>query len=591
MKKNLVRLAAVALFAMTVFSAAGAGAAQSSGSADAKSYLFRLKVGSKTVQLGSDLTSVVRGDKTSAVAKLIAATAGSKSFGAGERSANSTSDSGTTQIAETQPVSVAGLLSLGSIDGSLTTKVTDSLVSSGVDVTLGAANLLTGLARVGASSSETNSSVTSSQASSQRSIDLDGIDVLALGDLLSALGVDPLAMACSAVEQVGAALGIDASQACEQLAAAQGAIDTAQSALDDAKATVESTISTLQSTVGGFDQAQVLEDKDTVVNTVCGSLDLVCQATAVTTVLTPLATTYGVDISALGFDAAKSALVSQFDTLLAAFQQLAAATADLSTVNGAIGDAASGVCSQVVGAVQDVVGGVPSLAGSLAGLAAQVDAACDVLAGTLNGVLDAPLISVDGVKLSIATIARPNDPVAKVSGSVGQVKIGGLAPIAVDLAALSTTIDDVTAALGRVLSTVTNAVGINLPTPDVTLLAKDTDKGKRSDGTWFATGSVSALRIKLPAATLTLPDVDPLGLLGGTVGIAAVQQASPELTLDLGVFESSSEYNAAGSTGSNGDGGTLPTTGQAGPGLLVFLAAGVLAVGAFGLRRWLVADH
>jgi hypothetical protein len=366
--------------------------------------------------------------------------------------------------------------------------------------------------------------------------------------------------------------------------------------LQGAQSELESTRAQLQGTIDGA-QAQLasLQSQKSDLESQKASLESQIAGLGCSLPLPPVA------CAALQSDLTNvNGQIASVDSQIDATQaQIDAAAAQLEGVLDGIdlvNDPVGGTCDAAVGAagsVADAVGG--SLAGTLEGIATQLGSACDTLKGLLKGLLDAPLLQVGGVDVSIETVAREGQPVAAVTGKIGTLKVGVLDPVAVNLSVLGDKVAEIQGMIGDTLGEISKAVGLSLPIPTFELLVNETDKGERSDGTWFAEGSVTALRVHLPAAELTVPDIAPLGILGGGSLSAASLQASPELTLDLGVFRAASEFKAAAAPSVPNAGRTgvpsrhdLPRTGL-GDGPLLWIA-GVLCLSAAAVIRRFLAQ-
>lgn len=592
MKKTFGRLAVFAVLAVLVLSLQGAQAAAPSGTATASSTLVRLVAGDRTISLGTDVAESARGKATSALARLIAGRVNGVSIGAGEKSAQTRSDSGRIDIAKADPQAIDGLLALGGVQGSVEAKITSVNVQSLVSLELGDSAVLGRLAALGGGSSSSKTLVNGTKASSTRTIGIDSIEVLAIGDFLAALGVDPFALACDAVETVGAKVGKDASQACEQLQAAKTSIDGAKSALAAARADLSAQKTALEQQVAGKTRSEVEQDRGTVAATNCDITDLACQVTALAGSFSSMGSKYGVPLTGLSFFNAKSSLLTAMDAILDAFDRIDQKASEIDVLDGDIATASSGTCAGVTAALSDASAAVPSLKTALDPATAAVASACGSLEATVQGLLDTPLLQLDGVTMSISAVATPSGPEAKVTGTIGNLKVGLLEPVGVDLSVVSGKVAEVQTLVEAKLDEIAQAIGIDLPTPEFELLVKDTDEGRRADGTYFAEGSVTAVRVHMPAAELTVPAALPLGVLGDSpIGIAAAAvQASPALTLDLGVFRAASTFKTAGTSsgssspsGAPAGGGNLPRTGVAGGPLL--LIAGILSLSAAALVR------
>ena len=549
---------------------------QAGGTATGANTLVSLTIGTQSVQVGVDNLASTWSTLRHATVDMLLGKVGSLSVNGASRDATSSSTSGSTTLGS-KAVSIGGLGSLTVADGSVGAFVASDHVTSTADLTAGATSLLSGVASLATAGIHTLTKVEPSAATVTRQISIGNISVLSIGDLLGQLGVDPLALACSAVQTAGAALGVSTSAACAQLTAAQDAIASAQGALD-------SQVSSLQSTLSGFSLSQVQSDIATVNGLVCGALDLVCQAAGLAQ-LTSLNVTdgLGLDLTGLSFDAAKTAVLDKLNTLLQDFT-------NLDILNGGVTQASTGVCSDVTGALTNVVNGVPSLGSVLNPLLSTVSSTCSTLAGTVNTLLATPLLQIGAVNASLNAVANAGSPSASVGGTIGSVKVGtvtipgGLLTIGPDLTSKVTS-------LTSSITSVLQGLGIGLPVPTLEVLKTSTSKGKNASGAWYANASLTGVHLAIPSASLSLPATDPLGLLKGTAGLSAIRVrkaastgASPAIDLQAVKFSAASTFAPApGKT-------TLPalaTTGTNDASTAVL--AMILLAAAFAVRRFVLA--
>lgn len=546
--KRIAGFLAVLLASLLLVAPPGLAVTGVTGTANADNTIVSVVVGSTTVKIGIDLAKSVNTSIIEATGKLITAQVGSTTVGSIAERTSRTPSKGTSALPSTT-VSVPGVVSVTVASGSVTTDIASDHVSSAVDFTAGTLNLLDGFATLATTSTDTLSRVDGNSSTVTREVSIGDADVLSLRELLDRLGVDPLALACEAVEAAGAAALVDTDQACESLADVTAKVTDGQGAIEAAK-TALGPIDTLVSAV------------DCLGNSVC--------------------------------EAAKVAIDSQIDALLAVDS-----TADTcATLGESLDGTASGLTALIAAIEADPVIGplvdTTALEGTtLAAVTAAkpaLDTACDALSDILDLLLDMSLLSLDGLDLSLEAVAKPS-PVAKVAGAIGSLKIGNLAPVPVtDLvstaATLAGAVDTVKTTLGGVLS----ALGLGLPTPELDLLKTATDKGKESDGTYFAEASMTAVHVRVPPATLTIPASLPLGVLAGSSGFGttaaprggAVRAAStlstPDVVVDAGVFSGDATWRG---------GPTLPATGVPGaPGAGLVLSGIAALAGAGILRRF-----
>ncbi|MBI4730472.1 MAG: hypothetical protein HY775_13385 [Acidobacteria bacterium] len=586
----------------------------------ATSTLFRLSAGSTVVSAVGDVARAARNGSTEAFAAFTSGRTDGTTLGAKERRATDDSSSGSDSSGPAT-LSVPALLSIQQSGVRLETLVRDAFSSSTVSAEVGAVDALAGLATFDGARSVSDIVVNDDLARVARTIAVDRVRIFALADLLARLGVDPLKLACGAIEQTGDLLGVSqASVACERLGEAQGGIAGAKSALDAAAADLVAARDGLQADLAGKTRATAQANRDTVAGLSCGALDVICQTNMLAT-LVGYGATYGVDVSGSPLDGAKAAVLAAIDATLAAFDALDRALADLAVVNGGIADAASGTCAATESAARAVAAGVPALAGTLDPIAGAISDACGGLLVAVRAVLDTPLLSLGGVSISVKATARAGHPAVEVAGTMDEIKVGLDAPFALPVA-LPEAAQALTEQIGGLVGAVTSALGIELPAPALEFMAVDSGAGQRYDGAWYAEGSVTLLRIHLPSATISLPASNPLGLLspggiagaraprasksagtGWAAGLPATSASTPAVTLDLGAFDAVGEFlpatTAAGPGPGGGDGTTAPEVGGGGAGQQqlpttgaglgvagVMLGAGALA-GAGAIRRFL----
>ncbi|MFN2614401.1 MAG: hypothetical protein ABR552_06215 [Actinomycetota bacterium] len=283
-------------------------------------------------------------------------------------------------------------------------------------------------------------------------------------------------------------------------------------------------------------------------------------------------------------------VTQQLDDLNA---QLDALTNDLAVIDAS--DPAATTCTLTSSALGSVGDLVPSLSSTLSPLKTQLDDACAALASTVNGLLGVPLITIDGIDITLDIDARADHPSVSVSGTLGSVQVGENAPVIIDLPTGSDELPLAQALISSTLVSVVSDTGLGLPLPELKVLATDRSTGRRADGTWYAHGSVTFLKLTLPAGDVTVPSSAPLGALDGTAGFGGTSAGpahmmraaatSPVIDLGVGVFNADGAYNPANGGGGGGSndpsldevrGKRLPTTGV-GFGLwpaLLMIAAG-----------------
>lgn len=568
----------LAFVAVAALAPVAAASAPPGGEARAQNSILSVTVGSTSVSIGLDAVKSLWGTGRTASAEMLVGQAGDATIPGASRKATRKTDSGSSTIGAGAKT-ISGLASLDVASGSVTADVALDHVESAARLDIASVDLLTGLAQFGAASTATTTRVDTLRSKVSRTVELGQADVLSLGELFDRLGISPLALTCSALEDTGAVLGVDTADACEEQAAAEAALEGGTTALDDAK-------SDLETATAPFTPSQVDADEATVTGTTCASGDLACEAAALAT-LTTLNTSggYGLDLTGLSFTDAKTALLSRFDEIQQSF-------ADLATVDDAATDAAAGTCASVSGALRDVADGVTGLAPTMEPLAGAIDSSCDALADTVQALLDTSLLSLDTIEVSLETVATVGSPTAKVTGNLVSVRVGNVLPAGPTLSLTQADFTSSVSAVSDAVALALSKLAIGLQAPEIELMKTSTTKGKRSDGTWFASASLTALHLAIPSSTPTLPAENPLGFLGGTGGLSsapvragapAAPVTTPAVVIDAAKFTGSSTFVPGA------DGKTLPVTGVPdGPaGIALGLA---LIVAAAGVRR-LMADH
>ncbi len=546
---RILAIAVTTILALVVLSPA-AMAAEPGGTATGSNTLLHVGVGSTlSVDIGKDYVQSLWSTTRSATAEIDLGKAGTtKIEGGAKRTASKGGDSGTQSIG-TGTKAVAGLASLTVSGGSITTNVSSNVVTGAADYALGNINLLTGLATWGTAKTATTSQIESTKATVSRTLTIGQANLLSLGDLLDRLDIDPLALACSAIESAGAELGVETSAACEQLDAATTSTADGQAALAAAKSDLETALS-------GFDLAQVEADEAAITALTCDLADLPCQVAALATISGINSTeAYGVDLTGMGFEEAQDAMLVRFAEIKEQFS-------DLGSVDEGIEKAATGTCADVRAALADVSAAVPDVASTLNSIADAINEACNTLADTISDLMGTPLLSMNAITVGLEVTATATNPVAKVTGTVGSLKVGTLAPVGQTIDLSKTGLSQAVATVRTAIAQALAALNIGLPTPELEIMKSATSKGQRADGTWHASASLTALHLGIPSVTVTLPDVNPLGLLGGTGGFAlpaggpsiAAQHTTPRVDVDAAKFTGASTFLP-------GPDGTLPVTG------------------------------
>lgn len=551
--KRIVGFAAVMTVALVLIATPGFAISGVTGSALTDNTIVSVAVGNTGVRLGIDLADVLNGTAVKSTSKLIVGKIGSATLPGGQsRTATTASESGKESI---QPgaQTIPGLGSITVAGGFIQSAVSNTKVSSVVDFAAGAVDALGGLVGVATMDSSTKASVGTASSTVERMLTIGDVNVGNLGSLLDNLGINPLAVACDAVEDAGAALGIDAvvSDACNQLSA----VDT--------------------DITGGLGEIGSTEG---IIGTVEGLLAPVC-------LLLPAGTC--------------DTVLGQIDALQLDIDDIQTDAPDVcATVLGAL-DSVSGQLDGILASLGVIdllpLGDVDALITSITGAGADIDSAtstlqgaCDTLLGTVEGLLDTSLISLDGVQVVMDLVADKS-PTSAVTGTIGALKVGDLTVAdADDLVALGAQLQAAIGAIEGQLGTVFGALGLSgLPLPELDLFKVTSTKGKKTDGTYFATGSMRALHLGIPSAVVDVPAALPLDVLSGFGGFGlasfkAAAVSTPAISVDAGVFTGEAEFKAAAAGGSD-DGDTLPNTGLAGGGLAI---AGLISLaGARIIRR------
>ena len=546
--KRLVAFAAVLAVALVLIATPGFAVAGVTGVATTDNTILSAKVGNTLAKLGVDLADVLNGSTIKATSRLITGqVAGLQLPGGLTRTATRSSESG-SDSAGTGTKSIAGLASLNITGGSIATTVSSTRVASAVDFAAGALNALGGFTNIATMNSHTNASVDSDSSAVERLVTIGDVDILDLRTLLDQLGIDPLAIACGAVSSVGSALGVDTSAACSAL----DAVDVPGGGeIPDALGTIDST-----ETVMG------------TLETLLAPLCALAPAGTCTTITSQIA---GLQSQIDGFQA------SPPDVCATVSDALNTVSGQLDTIISTLGvlnvDGLLGSLDAIIAPVVGQVGGVDSAQ-------SQLDAACNTLLGIVDGILDTPLLFLDGIQVGM-DLKADSTPTSSATGSIGALKVGNLTVVSADdLVALGAQLQSAIDTVKGQLGTVFSALGLSgLPSPAVNLLKVTTDKGKLANGTYFAKAAMTAASVYIPSAVVDLPATLPLDVLSGLGGFApaAVSVAAvttPTVSVQAGVFSGQATYKA---------GAVLPVTGLSTTGLIL---TGILSLaGATVLRR------
>ena len=547
--RKMVGFISVVVLALVLVASPGYAISGVTGQANSDNTILKVQVGNTVVKLGTDLADSFNTSVLKSVGQFITGSVGDATLSGGaSRTATNASESGSKNIG-TGTKSIAGLANLTITNGKIANAISATKVSSTVDFALANLNALAGFTNIGTTSSATDSVVGKSSSVVSRDVNIGDISVLDLGTLLDQLGVNPLAIACAAIEDVGATLGVDTSAACSTLSSVTGAIGVGSGEID----ALETVMGTLETLLGP-----------------------ICALAPAGTCTTLLSQIDSAQASIDAFQADPATACAAFDDAVATIT--GAADTVVTTLNGLTGG--------VLGDLTALIAPVTSQLDAIDTALATVNSTCGTLLGIVEGLLDTSLLSLDLVNVGMDLVADTS-PTSAVNAAIGALKVGNLTVVdANDLIALGSqlnaAIDTVESTLGGVLS----ATGLNLPMPALDLLKVTKSAGKNAQGLYFAKGALSVAHIALPSAVVDLPANLPLDVLGGLGSFAplAVQAAAvttPAVAVDAGVFSGEATYAAAASNNPGGD--VLPTTGVADSGL-AFLGMLTL-IGAGFIRR------
>jgi hypothetical protein len=547
--KRFVAFAAIAAMALVLVAMPAFAITGVSGSASNDNTILRVQVGNTIVKLGSDLAQSLNTSTLKAYGKFVTGTVGDATLlGGGERSATSTSTSGTTNLG-TGTKSIAGLASLNITSAKIATNVASSKINSAVDFVIGNVNALSGLVNIGTTNSATDSIVGTQSSVVSRDVSIGNVSVLDLRSFLDQLGVDPLAMACAAIEDTGATLGVDTSAACSALSSVTTAIGVGGTSVD-ATETVIGVLETVLAVPCGLAPAGTCDTALAQINSLQSDID--------------------------AFQADPSSACATLGTALEDIS--GQVTTILATLNGLSGGALPDISA--------LLAPVTSQLGSINTATSTLDSVCNTLLGIVDSLLDTSLLSLDLVKVTMDLAAKVN-PAAAATGSIGALKVGNLTVVdANDLIALGGQLNSAIDTVESTLGTVMDATGLGLATPVLDLLKVTTSKGKTSSGSYFAKGALTVAHLGVPSTVVNLPTTNPLDALSGlgSFAPAAVRMSAvttPAVAVDAGVFSGAAAFKA--SPTNNPSGGNLATTGVGDSGLV--LAGMLTLIGAAFLRR------
>ena len=541
--KKLVAFVAIAAVALVLVAMPAFAITGVTGTASNSNTILRVKIGNTVVKLAQDLADSINTSTLKATAQFLTGSVGdAQLLGGAKKTATNTSTSGSQKIG-TGTRSIAGLASLKVTDGTIDTSVASQKVNSAVDFTIGAVDALAGFTHIGTSASSTDSSVGVNSSTVSRDVSIGKVSVLNLRDLLDQLGVDPLAMTCSAIENTGTALDVATSTACSTLTSVNDQITSVTSGVDDTE-TALGVLNTALAPICALAPAGTCDTVDAQIATLQSAIDnfQADPATACATIDDALATITGAG-----------------DTVLA-------------TLNGLSG-----------GALPDLSAILSPFSSQLSTVGTAVttmDSVCNTLLGIVDSLLDTSLLSLDLIKVNMDLTAK-SSPSAIAKGTIGSLKVGNVTVVSAnDLVALGSQLNSAIDTVESTLGSVFADTGLGLHAPVLDLLKTTTSKGRDAKGNYFANAAMTVAHLGIPSAAINLPASLPLGALGGlgsfapaAVHVAAIN--TPAVFVDAGVFTGSATHKAGGKV--------LPSTGIEDTGL-VFLGMMTL-IGAGFIRR------
>lgn len=551
--KRIVGFAAVLMVALVLIATPGFAVSGVTGTASTDNTIVAVAVGNTPVRLGIDLADVLNSTQIKSISSLITGKIGSTTLPGGQsRTATKASESGKETI-KPGTQSIPGLGNLTVAGGFIQSSVSANKVSSVVDFAAGAVDVLGGLVDIATMDSSTNASIDADSSSVQRLLTIGDVNVGNLGALLDNLGVNPLAVACDAVEDAGAALGIGAvvSDACNQL----GAVDTDITGALGTIGAAETGIGTLETLL-----APVCALNPGVCTTLFGQIDGL-----------------QLDIDDIQSDAP--------DICVTALSAVGDVSGQLDGIIATL----NGLTGGVLGNLTALINSATTVAGNLDTASSTLTDACNTLVGTVEGLLDTSVLSLEGIQVGMDLVADKT-PTSDVAGSIGALKVGSLTVAdADDLVALGAQLQAAIDSVEAQLGTVFNALGLSgLPVPQLDLLKVTSSKGKKANGTYFATGTMRALHLGIPSAVVDIPANLPLDVLSGFggFGLASFKAAAistPAVSVDAGVFTGQAGFRASAASGGTTNPDSLPNTGVAGAGLA--FAGLITLAGARVLQR------
>lgn len=429
---------------------------------------------------------------------------------------------------------------------------------------------------LGSGALDLTSKVTSTFASSTKSVSINQLALPTIADLLASLGLD---LAKLTQGQLNALLGVVTSTVSSAIAALNAQIDAAQATLGTTVDTVAGAQSLLASQQAALSSAQA--------NLTAAQAAAASALAAVTSALAPLNAVTGGATSLQKTALAAAGVSGTFDAN--SWQALS------TTAQNAVGTILGAGVESSINAAVAALNAVPAVATAQALVAtvqALVDAAQALLAallGLLNAItaaLDAdPLALLGGIDAGTSAIA------SKTATADGHLTVGSVEVLGVTQAVgnLTSALGTVTSALSSVLN---NIAGVTFTAPKIEVGAV-TKTTQAARGTASALVTVTGVKVTLPTLQLpaslglvgaaALPGVDLVnGVLSSLAGSLTLAQLQDSATFVQGTTTTSTTPGTSTGGSTPTGGGSLPTTGL--PAAVAALAL-LAIVGAAALRR------
>jgi peptidoglycan hydrolase CwlO-like protein len=438
---------------------------------------------------------------------------------------------------------------------------------------------------------------------SEQTIALDGLALPSIADLLGALGLDLSALPVGVLNELLTELDLVTSTVTTANEALTEATTQIQTQLDAAQAEVDKASAALTAELDKLtakNSELAAAEKDLAAKTAAlaplkkAVTDAQAQLAAANTELTKVTNELNAALASVGLlsldaynalpELLKAPLKPLIEpllvTLTAAQNTVASATA-LVTQTTADLAAAQSLVDVAAALVTTVKGAIATLQATIDELQKVLDAAVaavknvlttvqpqlDALLGAITAVLDGtPLVSFDSLSIvtqALATSNKEGGQTAKVTGGelsglevlgtdvlsnvLGTTKIDLLDLAGTQLTDINGAIDQLTATLSDVLSTVPGFPTLSIPAPEVGLLTKAASTDV-VNGFGVADTSVSGLRIALPSVkiptALALPGAADLPALDGITQVTGLLTSAP-ISMDLAKVTSNSRFAPA----------------------------------------------